>query len=217
MNTENILFLHGFLSSARSTKANYLAERFRTMAGVAFHALDFNPTPADLRYMTTTGQIDRLRQYVLDRHLARISIIGSSYGGLIALQYAHRFGGVKRMLLLAPGLRWLSGGLSEPQLADWKEAGAMPVLHPAFDKEIPVRYDMQVDGLCYLAFVPPACPLTIIHGDRDTTVPITDSRAYAVEHPDQVQLVEVDATHDLNGHLDLVWAQVLSFLLGRET
>jgi len=214
VNTKTILFLHGFVSSAQSTKASYLAERFRTLPGVAFHALEFNPTPTDFEYMTTTGQIDRLRQYVLDRQLGQISIIGSSYGGLIAIQYATRFGGVERMLLLAPGLRWLSGGLSEPQLAAWKEAGAVPVFHPAFDREILVRHDMQVDGLRYLEVVPPACPVTIIHGDRDTTVPIADSRAYAAEHPDQVQLIEVDADHALNGHLDLVWERVRLFLLG---
>jgi pimeloyl-ACP methyl ester carboxylesterase len=208
-----ILFLHGFVSSAQSTKASYLADRFSTLNGVAFHALDFNPTPRDFEYMTTTGQIDRVRQYVLDRQLGPMSLIGSSYGGLIAVHYAHRFGGVERMLLLAPGLHWLSGGLSEPQLAAWKEAGALPIFHPAFDREVPVRYGMQADGLRYLDFVPPACPVTIIHGHRDDTVPIADSRAYAAEHPDQVQLVEVDADHDLNGHLDLVWEHVRSFLL----
>ena len=214
MNTKSILFLHGFASSARSTKARYLVERFSTQPGVTFHAFDFNPTPADFEYVTTSGQIDRLRQYLLDRRLGQISIIGSSYGGLIGMQYAHRFGGVEKMLLLAPGLHWLSGGLSESQLAAWKEAGAMPVFHPAFDREIAVRYDLQEDGLRYLAFVPPACPMTIVHGSRDSTVPIADSRLYAAEHPDQVRLIEVDADHDLNDHLDLVWSHVRSFLLG---
>ncbi len=213
MNKRTILSLHGFASSAQSTKNQAFSARFEAIPQVAFHAVDFNPTPRDFEYMTTTGQIDRLRQYVLDRRLGQISLIGSSYGGLIAVQYAHRFGGVDRMLLLAPGLHWLSGGLSEPQLAAWKEAGAVAVFHPAFDREILVRYGMQVDGLRYLEFVPPACPVTIIHGDRDTTVPIADSRAYAAEHPDLVQLVEVDADHDLNGHLDLIWEHVLSFLL----
>jgi pimeloyl-ACP methyl ester carboxylesterase len=180
--------------------------------------MDLNPTPKDFEYMTTTGQIDRVRQYVLDHELHETtSIVGSSYGGLIALHYAHRFGGVGRMLLLAPGLRWLSGGLSDEELAHWEQAGTVPVSHPDFGEEIPVRYYLQVDGLRYLEFVPPPVPLLIIHGDRDRTVPTEHSRRYAAEYPRAVQLVELDADHDLNGHLDTIWRYVASFLLGVES
>lgn len=213
MAENTILFLHGFASSAQAAKAQYLREKFRALPYVAFHAVDLNPTPKDFEYMTTTGLIDRLRQYVLDHHLGRFSIIGSSYGGLISLHYAHRFGGVEKMLLLAPGLRWLSGGLSEGELEQWKEAGALPVRHYGFDKEIPVRYDLQVDGNRYLEFISPPAPILIIHGCNDTTVPTEHSRKYATEFPDRVRLVEVNADHDLNGHLPLIWEHVQSTLL----
>ena len=92
MEKRNILHLHGFASSGQSAKARYFGEKFKAFQ-VGFHAVDFNPTPKDFEYVTTTGLINRLRQYVLDRHLENIRIIGSSYGGLIALHYAHRFGG----------------------------------------------------------------------------------------------------------------------------
>lgn len=214
MGKKTILFLHGFASSGQSTKARYFGEKFEALPLGEYHAIDFNPTPKDFEYVTTTGLIDRLRQYVLDRDLRTVSIIGSSYGGLVAIHYAHRFGGVERMLLLAPGLRWLSGGLSDGQLEAWKRAGALPVSHKAFQKEILVRYGLQVDGSRYVEPILPATPMTIIHGKSDTTVPIHDSRAYAVEHPERVQLIEVEADHDLNGHLDLIWEYVQSFLLG---
>jgi pimeloyl-ACP methyl ester carboxylesterase len=212
-----ILFLHGFVSSSQSTKAQFLAEQFATMPQVEYRALDFNPTPRDFEYMTTTGQIDRLRQYVLDHDLQRFSIIGSSYGGLIAVHYAQRFGGVEKMLLLAPGLRWLSGGLSDEQLAQWRQAGVVPVFHYAFDKELPLRYDLEVDGQRYLEPISPPAPVTIIHGDADSTVPTDDSRRYAAAYPDLVHLVEVEADHDLNGHLGLIWEYVESFLLNAQT
>ncbi|MGC9334070.1 MAG: YqiA/YcfP family alpha/beta fold hydrolase, partial [Anaerolineae bacterium] len=160
MGQTTILFLHGFASSGQSTKARYFGEKFKALPGVGYHAIEFNPTPKDFQYLTTTGLINRLRQYVLDQHLERFSIIGSSYGGLVAVHYAHRFGGVEKMLLLAPGLRWLSGGLSEEQLAAWKKAGAAPVLHDAFQEEILVRYDLQMDGLGYLEPIAPAAPAT---------------------------------------------------------
>ncbi len=214
MTNSTLLFLHGFASSARSAKATYLKQKLEALSQVGFHAVDFNPTPRDLEYMTTTGLINRLRQYVLDHDLKTFSIVGSSYGGLIALHYAHRFGGVERMLLLAPGVRWLSGGLSEEELRQWEQTGTVSVFHLAFDRELPVRHELQIDGLGYLEPVPPATPVLIIHGRRDTTVPTVDSRVYAAKYPDRVQLIEVDADHDLNGHLELLWEHVLSFLLG---
>jgi pimeloyl-ACP methyl ester carboxylesterase len=55
--------------------------------------------------------------------------------------------------------------------------------------------------------------MVIIHGQNDTTVPIEHSRDYAASFPDQVQLIEVDADHDLNDHLELIWDYVQSFLL----
>jgi hypothetical protein len=118
------------------------------------------------------------------------------------------------MLLLAPGLRWLSGGLDEQQLRHWEQAGSVPVYHEGFEQEIPVRYELHQDGLSYLEPVPPPAPMIIIHGRQDSAVPIADSRHYATHYPDEVRLVEVDADHDLNGHLDMAWHYVEDFLLG---
>jgi pimeloyl-ACP methyl ester carboxylesterase len=116
-----VLLLHGFASSGQSAKAQYFGRRFAALPRVEFRALDFNPTRRDFEYVTVTGMIDRLRQYVLDHRLGTVRVIGSSMGALVGLHYAHRFGGVERMLLLAPALSWLSGGLTEEELAQWKE------------------------------------------------------------------------------------------------
>jgi hypothetical protein len=118
------------------------------------------------------------------------------------------------MLLLAPAVVWLSGGLAEQELQHWERVGVAPLLHPAFDQVISVSYDLHVDGMRYGEPVPPAAPSVIIHGRQDETVPIAHSRGYAADHPDDVRLIEVDAGHDLNPHLDLIWETVQSFLLG---
>lgn len=76
-----------------------------------------------------------------------------------------------------------------------------------------MRYDLQLDGMRYLEPVSPAAPTRIIHGKSDTAVPIEDSRAYATEYPEKVQLSEVEADHDLNNHLDFAWEYAQSFLL----
>jgi pimeloyl-ACP methyl ester carboxylesterase len=210
---QTILLLHGFASSAQSTKAQYLGPRLESYPDTEFHAIDFNPTAKDFETMTVTGMINRLRQYILDHHLDTIRIIGSSMGALVGLNYAHRFGGVEKMLLLAPALSWLSGGLAEGELAEWERHGTAPVFHYAFEREIPVRYDLQLDGLRYLKPVPPPAPIVIVHGRNDDVVPIDNSRRYAADFPQMVQVIEVDSDHRLNDRLPFIWEQVQSFLL----
>lgn len=117
------------------------------------------------------------------------------------------------MLLLAPALSWQAVRLSPDELTQWKEVGTTSLFHPAFGEEVPLRYDLQIDGHRYRDTVPPPAPVTIIHGRDDKTVPIYHSRAYASTYPDSVCLVEMDADHDLNDHLYLIWEYAQSFLL----
>jgi fermentation-respiration switch protein FrsA (DUF1100 family) len=213
MNRKTILHLHGFASSAHSTKAQFLREKVEPIPEVDFHAIDLNPTPKDFETMTVTGCINRLRQYVLDHRLGTVCVTASSMGALVGLNYAHQFGGVEKMLLLAPALVWLSGGLTTEELAQWEALGATPVFHYGFEKQVPLRYDLQVDGLRYLQPVPPPAPITIVHGIRDDAVPIEGSRDYAATYPDRVQLIEVDSDHRLNDQLSSIWEYVVTFLL----
>jgi pimeloyl-ACP methyl ester carboxylesterase len=213
MNEITILLLHGFASSGRSTKARFFAEKFEPLPQVHFHALDFNPAPTDFEYMTVTGLVNRLRQYVLDHDLGDVSLIGSSMGSLVALHYAHRFGGINRMLLLAPALSYGMNEADPEHLQRWQEVGTVPVLHYAFEREVGLRFGFHVDGLQYLSPVVPPAPTTIIHGRSDDVIPIENSRRYATRFPHQVQLVEVDSDHRLNDQLVFIWTVVQSFLL----
>jgi pimeloyl-ACP methyl ester carboxylesterase len=213
MKEKVLLFLHGFASSAHSIKAQYLRGRFTVLPEVEFHAFDFNPTPHDFEHMTVTGMINRLRQFVLDHNLETVSIIASSLGAVVGLNYAHRFRGVAKMLFLAPVLCYHSGGLNEEELRQWREKGVGPVFHAAFNKEVSLRYAFEEDGRYYLAPVPPACPIMIIHGRHDEIIPADNSRRYAVAYPGTAQYIEVDSAHHLNDHLEFIWGQVENFLL----
>jgi pimeloyl-ACP methyl ester carboxylesterase len=204
----NIIFLHGFASSGMGTKGQYLGRRFRETPGADFRAFEFTPTPRDFEYMTTTGMINRLRQFVLDEKLEPFQLIGSSFGALVGMNYAYRFGGVEKSLLLAPALSYSSMALSNEEAESWRRQGAGPVFHYAFDKPLPLRYDLEIDGRFYAKTPPATGPVTIIHGTGDEVVPVEHSRQYTAEYPDLVKLIEVDAGHDLNAYLDFIWQQV---------
>ncbi len=210
---KTILYLHGFASSGQGAKAQFFREKFAAIPHITFDAFDFNPTPKDFEYMTITGQINRLRQYLLSRRWDKVSLIGSSMGGLVALNYAHRFGGVDRLLLLAPALAYLANRRPEAELKQWQHDGTIRVPHYAFDGEIPLQYGFYTDGLNYLQPVPPPTPLLIIHGQHDDVVPLAGSQKYVTQFPHQTQLLAVDSDHRLNDQLAVIWRQVESFLL----
>lgn len=210
---KHIIYLHGFASSADGRKAQYLRPRFAELPEVTFHAFAFSPTPTDFEYLTVTGMINRLRQHILDRQLPTCHLIGSSMGGLVGLNYAHRFGGVGRLLLLAPALVYLSGGRAGISLDQWRQQGVGELFHFGFNWNVPLRYDLEVDGRSYQSPPPPPAPITIVHGIHDEVVSFAGSREYAARYPERVQLIAVEAGHDINAHLDLVWEVTQQFLL----
>lgn len=213
MSQKTVIFIHGFASSAQGTKAQFLREKFAAVPHASFLALDFNPTPRDFEYLTVSGLINRLRQHLLQDDPQAVSLIGSSLGALVALNYAHRYGGVNRLLLLAPALVYGAGGRHIPNEEVWQERGFVEVTHYAFGEALPLRYDIEVDGTLYTAPPPPPAPVRIIHGRQDEVIPISLSREYADSYPRQVGLVEVEADHTLHGRLEEVWQEVQNFLL----
>jgi len=213
---KHIIYLHGFASSAKGTKAQYLRPRLEVMPDVVFHAIEMAPTPIDFTYQTVTGMINRLRQYILDRELAEVSLIGSSMGGLVSLNYAHRFPGVTRLLLLAPALTYISGDRVGMPVAEWQEKGAGEIFHYGLNQSVLLRSDFEEDGRFYQTTSPPPVPITILHGTKDEVVPVPASREYAQAYPDQVQLVEVEAGHDINAYLPKIWELTEQFLLTDE-
>lgn len=208
---KHLIILHGFASSSRSKKAQFLREKLAEQSEIMLHALDFNPTPQDFEYMTVTGMINRLRQYVLDHELDPFYLIGSSMGALVAVHYVHRFGGVRRLLLLAPLLAYFDGSRDVDPTPDPNAVDL--VTHYAFEGELPLRRAVDVDGALYKTAVPPAAPTLIIHGRFDDVIPLHFSEAYAAQYPQQVQLQAVDSDHPLRDQLDLMWAQINGFLL----
>ncbi len=207
-----VLYLHGFSSSSKAAKARYLSDRFSGTAGVRFLAPDFSPERTDFEYLTVTGMIDRLRQYVIDHDVGDSLIVASSLGCLVALHYTERFGRVSQMLFLAPLLSFGALSFRKETLARWKEAGTTPIFHYKFIEELPLRYDFYLDGLRFSGTIPPTVRVDILHGLNDEIIPVNHSREYARKYPDIVTLTELDSDHMLHNQLPAVWDKVSSLL-----
>jgi pimeloyl-ACP methyl ester carboxylesterase len=213
INSKTIIFLPGFASSANLDKAQYLTQRFEERVEVRFHAFEFTPTPKDFEFLTFTGMISRLRQYILDQQLNDVSLIATSKSALVALHYAHQYGGINRLLLLAPHLTYRPGELAEAMDPTWREQGVADFYHFGFAQALPLRYQIEQDAHFYRTPPPPPVPVAIIQGLNDEPWSVVRIRAYAARYEAMVHLREIEsAGHNINDQLDDVWPEIEAFL-----
>jgi len=215
MEDQTVIYLHGFASSSRGEKAQFLREKCQAVEDVRFLAVDFNPTPVDFREMTITGMINRLRQFIRDHQVERPLLIGSSLGGLVSVRYAALYP-VEKILLLAPLLAYQSLSMEEDALSLWEARGTIEIDHFAFPGKLPLKYAFHLDALQYEEMIEPDNDLLIIHGRKDERVPIEDSRFYAEKYSSRVTLQEVLSDHRLADQHDLIWDQVVDYLITSE-
>jgi pimeloyl-ACP methyl ester carboxylesterase len=207
-----VVFLHGFLSSARSSKAAWLRERLEPL-GVNFRCPDFNEP--GFRDMTMTRMLGQL-EAELGRADGPAALVGSSLGGALAILAAARFPAlVERLVLLAPAVRFGDPDrhLLEPgEVALWKSRGEHEFFHFAHEQPRTLAYAFYEDSLTYDTFGTLfAQPAVIFQGTRDTLVDPGDVRQFAASRPN-VTLSLLDDDHQLIGSLPRIWRDVQPFL-----
>jgi acetyl esterase/lipase len=137
----------------------------------------------------------------------RVTLLGHSAGGQLALWLANQPHEVDRVVALAP-------------VADLRAAAAQHLDDDAVQDllgggpdEVPERYDAS-DPMTRMA-TPPACEVVVVHGTDDANVPVSLSRALADRHP-YVTLFELAGTE----HFALInprsnaWPVVLAAVSG---
>jgi pimeloyl-ACP methyl ester carboxylesterase len=206
-----VLFLHGFLSSARSSKAAWLRERLEPL-GVTCRCLDFNEP--DFHTMTMTRMLGQLEDAL--RAARGAALVGSSLGGALAILAAARVPSlVGRLVLLAPAVRFGDPErhvLTPDQIAIWKRRGEYDFFHYAHEQQRSLAYAFYEDSLQYDTFGTLfAQPTVIFQGTRDTLVDPEDVRQFAAARPN-VTLSLVDDEHQLISSLPQIWSGVQPFL-----
>src|SRR5215510_3528096 len=118
------LYLHGFASSSKSTKASYFGERLAGH-GVDFRCPDFNQP--EFSTLTITRMLDQLRAELASIRDGPVTLIGSSLGGMLAILAAARFATrIDRLVLLAPAVMFARPGhhlFSAERVEEWRQKG----------------------------------------------------------------------------------------------
>jgi pimeloyl-ACP methyl ester carboxylesterase len=157
----SILYFHGFASSPRSRKVAAI-EKLLGPDGLELNAPDLNaPSFEELDW---SAMIDRGVEF--GRRIPPAAVVGSSLGGLLALEVLRR-GIVAPLVLIAPALgfgdRWVERLPAGDPIRVYNHArdGEAPI-HRAFFEQM-ARVDVDRE--------PPPTRVTLIMGRRDESVP----------------------------------------------
>jgi pimeloyl-ACP methyl ester carboxylesterase len=205
-------YLHGFASSAKSSKAVFLSGRLAAR-GVHLETPDLNEP--DFGTLTVSRMVAQVAA-AIDASPEPAALIGSSLGAFVAVQAAlQRPGVVSRLVLLAPALDFGGNRMREiggVGLEQWKASNALNVFHYGYGRLIPVHYELYTDASRYdpsnAALV---MPVQVFQGRRDTAVDPEAVERWARARS-YVELHMLDDDHQLLGSLDVIWREMERFL-----
>jgi len=207
------VYLHGFASSAHSSKAMYFREHL-TARGITLHTPDFNEP--DFQSLTISRMLAQVRDTIDTLDDGPVALIGSSLGAFVAVHAAVRHPQrVDRLVLLAPALDFSANrlrDLGDRGVEDWRRTGELNVFHYGFGRLMPVGYELYTDAAQYDAFNARVdVPVQIFQGERDVAVSPDTVRRWSAARPN-VELHMLDDDHQLLSSLDYIWRETVRFL-----
>jgi pimeloyl-ACP methyl ester carboxylesterase len=209
----HVLYLHGFASSAQSSKAAFFRSKL-AVHGVDVLTPDFNLP--DFSTLTVSRMLGQVHDAIEPLPPGPVTLIGSSLGGFVGVHAALREGRrVDRLVLLAPALDF--GGnrmreLGDRGLEEWQRTDRLDVFHHGFGRLMSVHYELYADAARYDAFNASLdLPIQIFQGRADRSVDPATVERWAEARPN-VELHLLDDDHQLLGSLEIIWAEMARFL-----
>lgn len=179
-----VLLCHGFMSDNASS-TNLALSRRLVQKGIATCRFDFDghgtqPRPLQEMLMRRcVQQVEAILDWLLAEGYGKIALLGSSFGGLIAIHGAARCKAVKVLALKCPVSNYpplWRDRLGEAGMKFWKDNNLLTFT--GLDGRARLEYGFYEDLLQYDTYKEAAgidVPTLIVHGDADEDVPFSQS------------------------------------------
>lgn len=222
MSRRSLIYLHGFASSPRSSKARLFATR-AAAARIPFACPDLNEP--EFRTLTVTRMIDRVDRVIDELPAGPVALVGSSLGAFVALHAAARRGltgiddRIDRLIFLAPAMDLVAEferEVGSGRIREWEATDAYSVFHYADNRPRDLGWAFMADARGYDAASVSLTTRTLIYqGRRDEVVAPAGVERWAASRP-WVTLRLVDDGHQLLDHVEEMWREVRRFVEGDE-
>jgi len=184
--TRLAVLCHGFLSS-KNSMTNRTLTRLLNERGLATFRFDFfgqGASDGPFEEITTTLAVHQAQaalDLVTARGYDRIGLVGSSFGGLVAILTAAQRRDLACLALKCPVVDFaeeLRLTFEAEELGRWQATGTIPNIMGGQDR-VSLRYDFYEDCLRQIAYGPAEriiVPTLIVQGEEDECVPLHQSR-----------------------------------------
>jgi pimeloyl-ACP methyl ester carboxylesterase len=181
-----VVLCHGFLSNKNST-TNKTLTRPLLEQGIATFRFDFfgqGDSEGPFEQITLTTAIDQARsalKLVAEKGYRHLGLMGSSFGGLVAVLVAARQTNLKALALKCPVADFpetLRLEFGDERMAHWKQCNEIPNVAGG-PQLVPLKYHLYEDCLTYDAYKAAESiqvPTLIVQGSCDELVPLHQSR-----------------------------------------
>lgn len=216
-NKSIIIMAHGFTGDKSEWGRFDKTAEALNKVGYNVLAFDFSGSgESDDDSLTVDKQVDDLNcaiRFVSDRGFRKIGLLGLSLGGLISLKVYSPEKNIKTMVLWAPVTskkdNYSKKKFTPAELNELKEKGYITKIMEAgvrkkiiIDKQI-IKDRESINQKQLLSQI--KCPILIIHGDKDESVPLEDSKNAIRYLPSKSKLEIIEgATHDFTEQLDTI-------------
>jgi pimeloyl-ACP methyl ester carboxylesterase len=184
--TRLALLCHGFLSGKNST-TNKTLTRLLNERGIATFRFDFfgqGDSDGPFEALTTTLAVHQAHaalNLVTAKGYGRIGLVGSSFGGLVAILTTAQRGDIVCLALKCPVVDFaeeLRLTFGPEELARWQATNTIQNIMGGPDR-VRLQYDFYEDCLKQIAYTPAehiTVPTLIVQGEQDECVPLHQSK-----------------------------------------
>jgi len=197
-----VILCHGFLSDKNSRTNRRLTELL-VPQGISTLRFDWcgmgesQELFSNLSLKQCEEQLDAAFQMLQKRGMDRLGLVGSSFGGLLAILSAHRQDRLRALGLKCPVVDFpevLRLEFGPEAMERWKSTNHIPNI-VGDGSPVPLQYDFYEECLTYDAYASSSrihVPALVVHGDQDELIPRSqiDRLLTTLNTTKQLQLIE---------------------------